>query len=92
MMHLYPNLTHYIIQQNRGKKFDDESLIPGLILSFQEKHIQYLTDQLSCNLSPENLHCDGEISNEEAEERYQYYMAVHSELEKATGQSIELIY
>lgn len=89
---MFPNLIHYIVQQNRGKKFNDESLVPGLVSSFQDKHIQYLTEKLSSDLSPEDLHCDGEISNEEAQERYQYYMAVHSELEKATGQSIELIY
>ena len=35
---------------------------------------QEVADKLSCDLSPENLHCDGEISPNEARRKYRYLM------------------
>ena len=35
---------------------------------------QFVGDKLSCDLSPENLHCDGEISQYEAMKKYRYLM------------------
>lgn len=35
---------------------------------------QFVGDKLSCDLSPENLHCDGEISHDEAMKKYRYLM------------------
>ena len=35
---------------------------------------QAVADKLSCDLSPENLHCDGEISPNEARRKYRYLM------------------
>ena len=37
---------------------------------------------LDSNLSPENLHCDGEISVAEANRKYRFYAAVARELEQ----------
>lgn len=40
---------------------------------------------LSCRLSPENLHCDGEISRAQAQTRYRQIMAEWRYLEKMAG-------
>ena len=40
-----------------------------------------IAEQLDCDLSPENLHCDGEISQAEAQRKYNYYGKVIKELE-----------
>jgi len=39
-------------------------------------------------LSPENLHCDGEISNAEANAKYRYLMKRWSQLERQAGQQV----
>jgi hypothetical protein len=31
-------------------------------------------------MSPENLHCDGEITHSQAQDKYDYYMAVWQDL------------
>jgi hypothetical protein len=40
-----------------------------------------LARSLDSDLSPENLHCDGEISHAEAERKYQFYGKVIKDLE-----------
>jgi hypothetical protein len=40
-----------------------------------------LARSLDGDLSPENLHCDGEISQAEAQRKYNYYGKVIKELE-----------
>ena len=53
-------------------------------------HIDYLTDkeanelyeQIDCGLSPENLHCDGEISRTQAMAKYRSYMQAVKQLKK----------
>ena len=37
---------------------------------------------LDSQLSPENLHCDGEISRAEANRKYRFYAQVYRELEQ----------
>jgi len=39
---------------------------PLLTLPLQVNQIEDVMDYIQCSLSPENLHCDGEISNAEA--------------------------
>lgn len=45
-------------------------------------------DRLTCRLSPENLHCDGEVSQAEANRRYKQIMKEWRELEIQTGRSV----
>ena len=40
-----------------------------------------LAKTLDCKLSPENLHCDGEISRAEAQRKYRFLATVYKELE-----------
>lgn len=44
---------------------------------------------LSCDLSPENLHCDGEISNREAARRYRRIMQKWRTLESEIGRAVD---
>ena len=43
---------------------------------------------LACRLSPENLHCDGEISKAEAQRKYRILMKQWRELEKEVGRKV----
>lgn len=57
----YKRLEEFVQDQNRwlsilGK--DDECLPFPL----SQDHINKIADEIDCQLSPENLHCDGEIS------------------------------
>ena len=49
----------------------------------KETYIKFLN--LSSALSPENLHCDGEISRTEANRKYKSLMREWSNLEKKIG-------
>jgi len=46
-----------------------------------QKTVNDLARSLDCDLSPENLHCDGEISHAEADRKYRYYGRVIKDLE-----------
>ena len=43
---------------------------------------------LTCALSPENLHCDGEISRSQAAAKYRKIMTCWRELEKHYGEKV----
>lgn len=85
------NLIQYIRHQNHFRSYTEEAMIPEPE-KLSDIDIESLSESLSRDLSPENLYCDGEISNEEAEEKENYLNAVHDELENVVGYSIELMY
>ena len=69
------------------KIIDRQNMFAG----FQNKpemHIDHLTledanglyETIDCGLSPENLHCDGEISRSQAMAKYRSYMQAVKEL------------
>jgi hypothetical protein len=60
------NLTTWMIDQNSLRKLFGQEL---LVLPRDKA---YVIETLECALSPENLHCDGEISRAEAQRKYQY--------------------
>jgi len=43
---------------------------------------------LACRLSPENLHCDGEITRAQAQRRYNQIMKEWKALEKKAGRRV----
>jgi hypothetical protein len=83
------NLRNFIDQENTMRRMFKDKLatVPTCL-----EDSQWIIDSLSSKVSPENLHCDGEISNEEAQAKYDFYMLVQAELEELIGTSIELIY
>ena len=73
------NLTHYIDNRNTWNSF-----FPGgttITFPLDQKTVNDLARSLDGDLSPENLHCDGEISQAEAQRKYNYYGKVIKELE-----------
>ena len=52
----------------------------------EEQYEQFLN--MSSQLSPENLHCDGEISNAEAGRKYRAIMSKWHKLEKEVGRKV----
>ena len=63
---------------------------PEVTLPLSEAEANDVIDSLACQLSPENLHCDGEISRAQAQRKYNYYMRVHRDLERHTGKNIDI--
>ena len=53
-----------------------------------EKEIMADFGDLCSRLSPENLHCDGEISPAQAQNKYVKLMAIWRKLEKEIGRKV----
>jgi len=63
---------------------------PEVTLPLAEDEVIDLIEDIACNLSPENLHCDGEITAAQARTKYNFYMRVIRDLERHTGKSIDI--
>ena len=59
---LYPNLVVYVHDVNRLGRFFNEKQIDMNFMTHEDK--QRLLRRLECDLSPENLCCDGELRGE----------------------------
>ena len=74
--------------QNLNKFIDDINTWGGffnrapITFPLSQADVDRIAQDLDCKLSPENLHCDGEISNAEANRKYNYYGRVIRDLEK----------
>lgn len=70
------NIEQYVEQQNAWRKiFGDR---PLSLLKKADR--QEIADSIDCALSPENLHCDGEIPAAQARKKYQYLTRCAQEL------------
>ena len=70
-------LSNYVEQLNSWNAiFNDESIEFPLTAESAQK----IGSKLDCELSPENLHCDGEISAREAQRKYNFLTSVVDEL------------
>jgi hypothetical protein len=56
-------------------------------MTLDDKMKRYFLD-LACALSPENLHCDGEISPEEANRKYIHLMRQWRAGERIVGRTV----
>jgi len=89
------NLEAFVLESNVWKGFLKQ---PKITFPLSQKHINELAGSLDCKLSPENLHCDGEISAAAAKRKYDYLMRVRRELKAhaksqglaVTGKTYEL--
>ena len=73
------NLQHYIDNRNSWNSFFPNNKL--IQFPLDQKTVNDLARSLDRDLSPENLHCDGEISQAEAQRKYNYYGRVIKELE-----------
>lgn len=70
------NLEAYVEQKNHwGKIFGEK---PLSLMNAKDR--QKIADRIDCELSPENLHCDGEISAAQARKKYNYLTRCAQEL------------
>jgi hypothetical protein len=74
------NLQEYINQQNFWRGYAKLPLFD--INNLSASDVTKLASLASSNLSPENLHCDGEITITQARAKYAFYRKVIRELEK----------
>ena len=82
------NLTHYVDNRNTWNGFFGTA---PMTFPLTQSNVDDLASSLDANLSPENLHCDGEISQREAQQKYNYYGRVIQELERyCTAQGLTM--
>ena len=74
------NLTHYIDNRNSWNSFFPNS--KTITFPLDQTTVDDLARSLDSDLSPENLHCDGEISQTQAQNKYNYYGKVIKELDR----------
>jgi len=73
------NLQAYIDQKNTWGSFFNS---PQINFPLSQTQVNDLARSLDGDLSPENLHCDGEISQTQAQNKYNYYGRVIKELDR----------
>ena len=73
------NLQKFIDDQNMWGSFFNT---PEIKFPLSQTQVDDLAKSLDAKLSPENLHCDGEISNAEAQRKYRFLATVARELEQ----------
>ena len=82
------NLQAYIDQKNTWGKFFGSTPITFPLTQAQ---VDSLASSLDADLSPENLHCDGEISRTQAQNKYNHYGRVIKELDRyCAGQGLTM--
>ena len=78
------NLNNFIDDINNWGSFFKRSQIT---FPLTQSDADSIAQDLDCKLSPENLHCDGEISQAEAGRKYRYYGKVIHDLEGYCGRN-----
>ena len=73
-------LVKIIDQQNFWRKFREQELLNIDTLTAEQANDLY--EGIDIGLSPENLHCDGEITRAQAMTKYRNYMQAVKELQK----------
>ena len=83
------NLKHYIDNRNSWNSFFPNSTT--IAFPLDQNTVNDLARSLDADLSPENLHCDGEISRTQAQNKYDYYGKVIKELDRyCAGQGLTM--
>jgi hypothetical protein len=73
-------LQSIISEQNIWRKFRGQE--PLNIDTLTKEQADDLYEGIDCGLSPENLHCDGEITRAQAMSKYRTYMQAVKELKR----------
>jgi len=83
-------LNKYVEEKNRWNAFFGQTNLLTLDTAQGRKAI---AEQLDCDLSPENLHCDGEISQAQAMKKYRALSKAAEQLLKLDPtQTVEELY
>lgn len=73
-------LAKYVDQHNSWNKMFDKAHVDIDVNSMSKLQADDLIRKLDADMSPENLHCDGEITHSQAQDKYDYFMAVWQDL------------
>jgi len=84
------HLETYIERQNAWARITKEPLLNAKNLDHATA--QKLADRLLCDLSPENLSCDGELDRTEVNRRYTLYTGALKELQRRFNINVEEMY
>jgi len=71
------HLKQFIEDENRWNELSKK---PIMTLPLNQDEINSIADSIDCRMSPENLHCDGEISGAEANRKATYLHRTFAEL------------
>ena len=71
-------LKEYIDTKNRWDTIFGKA--PTYTFPLTQNMVDELCSSLDCDLSPENLHCDGEISAAQANKKYRFYNKVADDI------------
>jgi hypothetical protein len=83
------NLQNYIDNRNQWNSFFPNST--SITFPLTQAQVDDLARSLDGDLSPENLHCDGEISATQAQNKYNYYGRVIKDLDRyCAGQGLTM--
>ena len=74
------NLTAYVEMENRFAKIWGEPEIN--VTELDDTVAQRLFQKLDCQLSPENISCDGELPRAEVNRRFKLYTGAIADLKK----------
>ena len=82
------NLQTFIEEENLWRKMRKQ---PAMTLPLGQDEINDIAESIDCRMSPENLHCDGEISISQAQSKATYLYRVFDELKAhARSQGLEI--
>lgn len=76
-MKINKRFQKYIDEKNMWARITKQSLI---VFPLTQENVDHLVDRLGSDLSPENLHCDGEISVSAARARGRKLMGVFKDI------------
>ena len=73
-------LHQYIAQHNSWQKIFDKSHVDIDINNITQDQAHSLVMKLDGEMSPENLHCDGELTHSQVQTKYDHLMGVWQDL------------
>jgi hypothetical protein len=73
-------LEQYVAQYNSWNKIFDKSHVDININNITKDQAHSLVMRLDSEMSPENLHCDGELSHSQVQTKYDHLMGVWQDL------------
>jgi hypothetical protein len=73
-------LEQYVAQHNSWNKIFDKAHVDIDIDTMSKLQADDLIRKLDSEMSPENLHCDGELTHSQAQDKYDHLMAVWQDL------------
>ena len=80
-------LHQYVAQHNSWEKIFNKSHVDIDINNITQAQAHSLILKLDSEMSPENLHCDGEITHSQAQAKYDYFMGVWEDIKDLYAQN-----